>query len=154
MGNQFGFLSVDMIAAAHQIAGGSPLFGVDIGQRKRSATQQHGDLVRIDPVVLGFTAMDRAHIERMTEDEFDPLVITEIGQPVPGEHALTADHQAFAVRLDHTEEGFWFGPDVLVKDHLAERIDDAEVHSVGVQIDTAVKLMLFVVESHGAGSFV
>ena len=41
-----------------------------------------------------------------------------------------------------------------MENHLAERIDDAQIHGAGVQIDAAIKLMLFRVESHGAGSFV
>ena len=40
-----------------------------------------------------------------------------------------------------------------MQNHLAERIEDAQIHGVGVQIDATVELMLFGVESHGAGSF-
>ena len=36
---------------------------------------------------------------------------------------------------------------------LAGCIKDTEVHGVGMQIDAAIIIVLFVVESHGAGSF-
>jgi hypothetical protein len=37
--------------------------------------------------------------------------------------------------------------------HLASRVEDADVQCVGMQIDAAVKPVLFRVEFHGAGSF-
>jgi hypothetical protein len=40
-----------------------------------------------------------------------------------------------------------------VEDDLACSIEDANVHGVGMQIDAAVKPVLFCVEFHGAGSF-
>jgi len=49
--------------------------------------------VRIDLVVFGLAAVNGPHVERMPEHEVDPLVGAQIGQPVPGEHALNADHQ-------------------------------------------------------------
>ena len=89
----------------------------------------------------------------MAEDEVDLLLGTQIGQPIPGEHALAADHQAAAVGFDQAQDGIRFGWNVLVDDHLAGRIEDADVHGVGMQVDAAVEMVLLRVEFHGAGSF-
>jgi len=34
----------------------------------------------------------------------DALALAEVGQPVPGEHALAADDEPFAIGLDGIEE--------------------------------------------------
>ena len=107
----------------------------------------------VDVVVLSFAAVNRLHVEGMTEDEVDVLVGAQVGQPVPGEHALAADHQAIPVGFDQSQEVFRAGRDVLVEDHLAGRIEDADIHGVGMEVDAAVEAVLFRVEFHGAGSF-
>jgi hypothetical protein len=89
----------------------------------------------------------------MAEDEIDVLIGTEIGQPVPGEHALAADHETLTIRFDQSQEGIGLGGDVLVENDLTSGIKDTDVHGIGMEIDTAIKLMLFGVKSHGAGSF-
>ena len=38
--------------------------------------------------------------EGMAQDELDPLLGAEIGQPVPGENALDSDHQVLAKGFD------------------------------------------------------
>jgi hypothetical protein len=45
------------------------------------------------------------------------------------------------------------GGNVAVEDNLPGGVEDADVHGGGMQIDAAVKKVLFRVESHGAGSF-
>jgi hypothetical protein len=93
------------------------------------------------------------HIEGVAENEIDPLLGAQVGQPVPGEHALAADYKAGAIGFYQSEESFRFGRDILVNDHLSDGIEDADIHGVGVQIDAAVEPVLFRVEFHGAGSF-
>jgi hypothetical protein len=53
--------------------------------------------VGIDPVVLGFAAVDGFHIEGVPQDEPDAFGGAEIGEPVPGEHALHGGDEPFAV---------------------------------------------------------
>jgi len=53
-----------------------------------------------------------AHVQGVTEDEIDLLVGTQVGEPVPGEHALDADHQVVTVRLDQAQEGLGPSRDV------------------------------------------
>ena len=81
-----------------------------------------------------------------------PLVLAEIGEPVPGEHALNADHDILAEGFQRLEKCLGIGADVFVHAHLAVGIDDAEIHPVHVQVDAAVKLVLNRVESHWVSS--
>ena len=60
---------------------------------KHAAAQQAGDLGGVDRVVLGLAAVDGLHVQGVAEDEGDALVFAEVGEPVPGEHALAADDQ-------------------------------------------------------------
>lgn len=90
-----------------------------------------------------FATVDGPHVERVTEDEGHVLFGTQIGKPVPGEHALAADHQAVAIGLDQSQERFWPGRNVLVNNDLVGGIENADVHGAGMQIDTAVKAVLF-----------
>lgn len=122
MGPGFGPLARQVIASAQQVAGASHVFRIDIGQRKRSAAQQYGDLVGIDLVVLGLAAVNGAHIENVTEDEVDPLFGTETGQSVPSDHALAAEHQLVTIRFDQAQEDLRAGGDVLVNHDFPRRV--------------------------------
>ena len=76
------------------------------------------------------------------------LPFTEVCEPVPTEHTLSTDDDVFSVWLDGFEEGIWLCGQVAVKQDLAMLVKDADVHGPGVEIDTAVELMLFGIESH------
>ena len=66
------------------------------------------------------------------------------------EHTLTTDDKTFTVRLDQAQKCFRFGRNVLVNNDLTDCVENADVHGVGMEIDTTIKLMLFRVKSHGA----
>ncbi len=136
-------------APAQQVAGGAHLARVDVGDGEVTAAQEHGELVGVEAVVLGFPAVDRLHIVGVAEDEGDVLVGAQVGDPVPAEEAFDADDQAVAVRLDQLEKAVGITGDVPVDLLLAARlIKDAHVHIARVQVDSAVILMGFCVESH------
>ena len=84
----------------------------DVGQGERAAAQEHGDLVRVDLVVLGLAAVDGAQVQGMAEHEVDPLLGAQVGEPVPGEHALDADDEVVAMRFDQAQEGLGLGGEV------------------------------------------
>jgi hypothetical protein len=84
----------------------------------------------------------------MTEDEGDVLPSTQVCEPVPTEHTLSTYDDVFSIRLDGFEEGVWLCRQVAVQQDLATLVEDADVHGPGVEIDTAVELMLFRIESH------
>jgi len=86
--------------------------------------------------------------------EGDVLVLAQVGEPVPCEHALGADHEVVAIRRDRLQERPGSGRDVAVQDGLAVGVQDAEVHDPGVQVDAAVILVLLRVEAHRLPSWV
>ena len=116
--------------------------------RQHAAAQEQGDLVAVDLVVLGLAAVDGLHVEGVAEHEGDLLAGAEIGQPVPGEHALHADDKFSAVQADGVEKVIGPGGQVAVNERFARLVDDADVHRLGMQIDAAVECVLLSVESH------
>ena len=53
----------------------------------------------------------------MAEDECDLVVLTEVGDPVPGEHAFDTDHQPVEKGLDRV----WLG---TTEDYILSRDGD------------------------------
>lgn len=97
--------------------------------------------------------MDRLHVERVSEDEGDPFLGAEVGKPVPGEDALDGHHDILTVRSDDAQEMLWGGEAIAIDAHLALRVEDADVHPPGVQIDATVVSVLGGVEPHPVSSF-
>ena len=100
------FDGIDISAmAAEQIS--RLAFGprIDVGHREQPTTQQAGELGGVDPIGLGLTAVNELHVEGVAQDEGDAVVLAQVGEPVPGEHALAPDDETVAVRLDGAEEG-------------------------------------------------
>ena len=62
-------LAHEIVATAHRITRGAPRLRVHAGLRQHPATQQRCDLVRIDPIILGFAAVDGTHVQRMPQHE-------------------------------------------------------------------------------------
>ena len=101
---QLGSLAREVAASAQQVPGGAHLARVHVGHREHPAAQKDGDLVGIDLVVLGLAPVDGLHVQGVAEDEGDPLLGAQIGEPVPREDALHGHHQVLAVRSDGGEE--------------------------------------------------
>src|SRR5207249_4411742 len=111
--------------------------------------QEPRDLAGIDAVVLGLAAVDGLHVQGMAEHEGDFVILAQIGQPVPGEHALAADDQALAKWLDGVEKGCGPGRQIAFVDGLALLVEDVGEHASCVQIDAAIECVLGVVKAHG-----
>jgi hypothetical protein len=92
--------------------------------------------------------VDELHIEGVPQDEGDTVVLAQVGQPVPGEHALTADDQALAVGPDGVEEVGGTGGQVLLEDGASLVIKDVGEQGPGMQIDAGVESVRLVVEAH------
>ena len=88
----------------------------------------------------------------MAEHKEDVLILAQVGEPVPGEHALAADDQAVAPGGDGVEEGVGAGGQVLLEASLALGVQDVQVHGPCVQIDAAVGCVGLVVKAHGSWS--
>ena len=75
-------------------------------------------------------------------------MLAEVGEPVPGEHALTGDGESVAEGGDGLEKGVGAGGDSLLPDDGSFGVEDAEGQGSGVEIDAAIESVLLVVESH------
>ena len=148
VGEEFGPLAHEVHAPPEEIAGGAHVRGIDVGHGDHAAAEKGGDLEGVDPVVLGFASVDGLHVEGVAQDEGDLLLGAEVGEPVPGEHALAADDEPFAERRDRIEEGGGIGRQIAIEERLALSVEDVRVHAPCMEIDAAVVLMLVVVETH------
>jgi hypothetical protein len=85
--------------------------------------------------------MDRFHVEGMAEDEGDVFLGTEIGDPVPREHAFDSDYDVLTEGSNGTEKSFRLCADVLMDSDVTSGVDNTDEHVLGVQIDSAIKLV-------------
>src|SRR5262249_19098611 len=102
-------------------------------------------------VVLGFAAVNRFHVECVTEHEGDALVLTEVGEPVPGEHALDSHNESFAKGLNGVQEGLRVGWQILLQARLAVVVEDVQEQCSCVQITAGIESVGLVVKLHGHG---
>ena len=58
------------------------------------------------------------------------VVLAQIGEPVPGEHALAADDQALRNGCNGLEEGFGPGRQIAFEDGLALVVEDVGEHAL------------------------
>ena len=140
-GQQIGALPDEEEALTQQGAQGAFVGRIDIGLGDEIGAQQVGNLFGVDAVVLVFAAVDGFEVEGMGQDEGQAGGLAGIGQPVPAEHAFGADGQVMLVGLDELEEELEVVvPDVGVDQLLALAIHEADVHLVGMEVDSAVEL--------------
>jgi hypothetical protein len=92
--------------------------------------------------------MNGFHVERMTEDEGDTQIPAQIGDPIPAEHAFDRNGEIFiSIWLENRGEDLRRSFVILVHQHGARSIGDAEVHRSCMQIDPAIELVVMCVES-------
>ena len=101
-------------AAPKQVTGGAHVGGRDRGLREHTAAKQGSNLLRINLVIFGLPAMDGFHVEGMTEDKRDAFVGTQVGEPVPGEHAFDCDDHTLSIRGNDVQQGIRVGFHVTV----------------------------------------
>jgi len=89
----------------------------------------------------------------VTEDKGNFVFVAEVDDPVPAEYAFDTDNDVIDVWKNQFEEQLRIGFDVLVDFGFAFFVNNAYIHFAGVQIDTAVVLVLLIVKSHGMASF-
>ena len=148
MGEQLRPFADQVGTPAEQVAGFAHPLGVGIGDREVAAAEESSDLAGIDAIVFGFAAVDGFHVQGVAQDERNLVLLAEVRDPVPGEHALGADDEAVAKRLDGTQQGIGPAGQVAVEDGLAGLVEDAQVHGPGVQVNAVVESVLLGVESH------
>src|SRR6266850_6806577 len=96
--------------------------------------------------------MDGLHGESMTQHEGNPLLSTEISQPIPGEDTCDTDDDILARGRDGREKRVWGCWHVTVNQNLPNLVQDAEVHRAGVQVDATIKFVRLSGESHEVSS--
>ena len=153
MAEEFGTLSLEVVATPEEVPGRAHLLGINVSHRDHVSAKENTDLFGIDTIVFGFASMDRLHIEGVTEDEGDVLFGTEVGKPVPGEHALDCDDKVISIGFDNAKEPIGPRRQVPMDQDLSVLVEDTEVQRPGVEIDTAVELMLVSIETHKVSSF-
>ena len=84
----------------------------------------------------------------MAQHEGDVVLGAQVGDPVPGEHALGADDEPVAEGGNGAEEGVGAAGQVAIEDRVAGLVEDADVHRPRMQVDAASEGVLLVVESH------
>ena len=77
------------------------------------------------------------------------VVFAEVGEPIPGKHALAADDQAGTIRRDGVAKGVGAGGQIGFEDGLAIVVEDVREHAPCVKIDAGVECVRLVVEAHG-----
>ena len=151
VGQEFGAFADEVGAAAQEVTGGPHRLGVDVGLGESAAAQEAGQLPGVDGVGLGLAAVDRLEVERVAQDEGDALGGAQVGQPVPGEQALAADHQAVAVRGQGRQESVGLRRQGGFQGDRPGGVEDAQRQGPGVQVDAAVESVLAGVEPHRHG---
>jgi hypothetical protein len=149
MGIELGPFSHEMIPSPEKIPGCSHFGGVGIGHGDHASPEEYRDFVGVDLVIFGLAAVDGFHVQGMTEDKRDTMLLTQIGNPVPGEHAFYGDDNILPEGFYDAEKDISSSCNVSVQSDLPCFIEDAEIHFFGVKVDSAIKFVLFGVKSHG-----
>ena len=78
----------------------------------------------------------------MTQDKGHALLGTEISEPIPGADTLNGYNETLTIGGNGLEQGFWSGLQVAVQENVPVMAQNADIHTSGVQVDTAIKWML------------
>lgn len=148
VGEELSTLPGEEQTAPEQVPCGSHLVRIDVGLGEGAAAQQGSDLVGVNAVVFGLSAMDSLHVQGMPEDEGDVLLRAEVGDPVPAEETLDGDDEVLAVGLDDLEQFAGIAGKFAVNEGFTGLVENADVHAAGVKVDSTVMLVLLGVESH------
>jgi hypothetical protein len=139
-------------AASEQIPSGAPRRGIARGLREHAATQEHGDVLGSNVVVVGFAPRDGFHGEGLPEDEGKALPRAPVRKPRPREDPFERDDNVVTIGCDDLQEGLRACLKILVPPDLPSLVQEADVHRPGVEIDPTVRLMWFGIESQRVAS--
>ena len=65
---------------------------------------------------LSLAAVDKLHVQGVSDHEGNVLLGAAVGEPIPAEHALDANDDAFAERCDGLEQGIKVTGEVVIED--------------------------------------
>ena len=102
----------------------------------------------IDFISFCFSSMDWFHVIGMPKCKIDSTLRTEICNPIPGKNAFNADYNVFSKSIGHKFQIISGTFHVFVEYSFSDVVDDTDVHRSCMKVDTNVKLMLVLIESH------
>jgi hypothetical protein len=144
---ELGAVTCQLYAAPAPVAGGTHLGGIDVGRREHPATQQNGDVLGVDRVVFGLAAVDRFQIQRMPEDKGHLCLGAEVGKPGPGQDAVDRDDQILPSGGHGLEKRRRTGVHLVMEHALTFVVEETHGHAARMQINAAIRVMLFGGES-------
>ena len=130
-----------------EVTSGAHRSRIDGGLWQHTPAPQGGNLVGIDVVVFGLTAVDGLHGERRPQDEGHACVSAEISEPIPGEDAFNGHDQPLAIRGNGLEERCRSGLHVAVPQEFPIGAHETDRHRAGMHVDTTGTLMRLGVEA-------
>jgi len=120
---------------------------IDGGLREQATAEQYGDFLGVHLVVFGLTPLDRLPRPGVAQDQRQPFLRTQVGEPVPRNNTFDGDDHIVPLRCNGLEQGVGTGLHIAVQHHLAILTQDTNVHGAGMQGDAAVKWVLLGVEA-------
>ena len=84
----------------------------------------------------------------MSQCKIDSLLRTEICNPVLGEDAFNANNNVLSESVCHKLQIISGTLHVFMEYGFSDVIDDTDIHRPCMQVDSNVKLMLVLIESH------
>jgi hypothetical protein len=73
---------------------------------------------------------------------------TEISDPVPGEYAFYGDSDIWQIGFYYRKQGILTDRKIIMIHYFSGLIENTNIHILGVEIDTAIILVLLCIESH------
>jgi hypothetical protein len=144
--------------STQQVAGRTPLGGIDRGLRKHPAAQPYGDFLGVDLLVFGLAAIlalppGMAFMERACpRTKGLPGSAQRSASQVPGKQAFGRQDELLAVGGNGLEKRLWGGGHVPVQQRCTRLVEEANVHGAGVESETTVTWVLCGVEPHKVSS--
>lgn len=84
----------------------------------------------------------------MSKCKIDSTLRTEICNPIPGKNSFNADYNVFSKSIGHKFQIISGTFHFFVEYSFSDVVDDTDVHRSCVKVDSNVKLMLVLIESH------
>jgi len=92
--------------------------------------------------------MDCFHVQGVAQDKRNVFLCTEVGNPIPGEDTLNGNDNVFAVGSNGLQKYIRVRFDVTVQNDFSLCVENTEVHTLGVEINSTEKFVLLGVKSH------
>ena len=84
----------------------------------------------------------------MSQCKINSFFCTKVCNPVPGEDALNAENNVLSKSIGHKLQIISGTVHVFVEYSFTDVVDDTDVHRSCEKVDSNVKLMLVLIESH------